>query len=733
MLAQHPPPPFNRGLAPILLVIQEANQLASNSTSVSSLDDRRWLRIGARIAEISDHGHGARDDLQLTDTQRAEAELADSDPVVPDELRHRIVPHPLRDLDPRSQVDRECRRLGPECNHRGRRLGATLEDETERVHGDGRALRWIKPDCDEDVPAGGWAWREAIRVDRIREELGVGAEAAGVIGQVNRRIEDGRCRCQTGLEPTTPQAGRVDPADIRSVTMRDERPAGQGTDQGLRRVVDVDDVGSVVPDCGRRRREQAETDGDRGELPGVWDGRARLGRVHQPRIVPGRVQSGHEVRGNERNLIDVDDVHGLALFLDDRWACGAGWTLAAPLGDYRQRAATDTAEVKVAGGAINWIAAAVVGYWLGLLIPVVSYVLYPALAVLGARLHTGTRTVLDPAPWPSVTVAIAAHNEEATIARCVASLLDQSYPGPSVQIVVGLDGCSDGTGAALEAIPSPRLRVMDLARMGKASTDNRLVESATSEVVVTTSAGSEFRAGTLERLVAPLRDPRVGCASGVFLPRPDGSVASDSEGIYWRIEYALMAAESELGILAVASGTALAFRRSLFRPIPADSDADVTIAPTVLLNGGLVVHVGDAVVFDDGPGSLSVSLRNRRRMVLRALPATLVLVPRLARTGHLMAALGLVNHKVLRWLSPFALVLWAGSAVILVAEGSPPFRLLTATLAFTALAGTGFVCATSRAGRRTIVGLAVAQVAFTLAVFDALRGRRARIWNRGPG
>ncbi len=363
----------------------------------------------------------------------------------------------------------------------------------------------------------------------------------------------------------------------------------------------------------------------------------------------------------------------------------------------------------------------------------VSYALYPAIVVLGARLRTRTQAVVDQGPWPSLTVAIAAHNEETTITRCVTALLDQSYPGPPVRILVGLDGCTDGTAAVLEAIKDPRLRVMDLPRMGKATTDNRLVESAETELVVTTSAGSEFATGSLERLVAPLRDLRVGCASGVFLPRPDGSGASEGEGLYWRVEYALMMAESRLGILAVASGTALAFRRSLFRPIPANSDADVTIAPTVLTNGGLVVHVDDAVVFDDGPGSLRATLRNRRRMALRALPATIAMVPRLVRAGHPMAALGLVNHKVFRWLTPLAAVLWLASAGALVLGGNQPYSVLTAALVLAGTATAGLVFATSRAGGRAMVSLAVAQVAFTLAVFDAVRGRRATTWNRDAG
>jgi cellulose synthase/poly-beta-1,6-N-acetylglucosamine synthase-like glycosyltransferase len=194
-----------------------------------------------------------------------------------------------------------------------------------------------------------------------------------------------------------------------------------------------------------------------------------------------------------------------------------------------------------------------------------------------------------------------------------------------------------------------------------------------------------------------------------------------------------MAAESRLGILAVASGTALAFRRLMFRPIPADSDADVTIAPTVLANGGLVVHVHEAVVWDDGPGALKVSLRNRRRMVVRALPATLAIVPSLVRTGHVVAAFGLVSHKVFRWLSPLAAVLWLASAAVLAADWDQPYVVLTAALVVAGMAAVCLVLVASRGGRAAMVGLAVAQCAFTLGVIDAARGRRARTWNREAG
>jgi cellulose synthase/poly-beta-1,6-N-acetylglucosamine synthase-like glycosyltransferase len=367
------------------------------------------------------------------------------------------------------------------------------------------------------------------------------------------------------------------------------------------------------------------------------------------------------------------------------------------------------------------------GFWLGLLVPLIGYVLYPAVVVVAARF--AHHDISATGPWPSVTVAIAAHNEQVTIARAVRSVLSQHYPGPPVSVLVGLDGCTDRTAGVLAEDPDPRLTVLDLPRAGKAQTDNRLVAAATDDVVVTTSAGAEFAMGSLTRLLEPLRDPRVGCTTGVFQPRRDGGASADGERLYWSLENQVMEAESRLGSLALASGTALAFRRSLFQPIPSDSDADVTVAPTVVLQGGRVIHVPGAIVYDEGPSSLRVVFRTRRRMTLGALPATLGLIPRLVRAGRRSAAVGLFCHKVCRWLAPFAAVIWLASATALVMRGDPTYRpiVVVMVVAAAAAATVGLLVARTRSA---VMSLAIAQAAFTLAAIDALRGRRARTWSR---
>jgi cellulose synthase/poly-beta-1,6-N-acetylglucosamine synthase-like glycosyltransferase len=369
-------------------------------------------------------------------------------------------------------------------------------------------------------------------------------------------------------------------------------------------------------------------------------------------------------------------------------------------------------------------------YAVALALPVLVYIVYPVLVRLAAR-ALGSRWTPALGEWPTVTVAIAAHNEERDIARVVESILAADYPGPPIHVLVGLDGCTDRTAAVLASIGDPRVGWLDLERAGKAATDNRLVAAIDTDVIVTTAAGAVYDPGALERLVDPFRDPSVGCVSGVFAPRQDGTGAAGDEGLYWRMEYALMAAESDLGILACASGTSMAHRRSIFRPIPLDSDGDVSLAPNAAEQGYRVRFVRDAVVRDDGPADRRTVLRNRRRMALRALPTTATFVGRLLRAHRSGPAVALLVHKLLRWLVPWCIALWLIAAMGLALLGDQSANRLTVALLAGALLAIGLSAAAGPRVRGAVLSFGTAQLAFALATFDAARGRRARMWNRG--
>lgn len=371
-------------------------------------------------------------------------------------------------------------------------------------------------------------------------------------------------------------------------------------------------------------------------------------------------------------------------------------------------------------------------FWASLTVPVAVYLGYP-FVLRGLARVVVPRPLAAVEPWPSVTVTIAAHNEERDIERAVRSCLAQPYAGPPPTILVGLDGCTDGTRAVLDSIGDPRVSYLDLERAGKAATDNRLVAAAMTDVIVTTAAGAELGPGTLERLCAPFRDPGVGCVTGVFAPRQDGSSTARGEGGYWRSEQALMGAEARLGMLATASGTCMSHRRAIFLPIPLDSDGDVAVAPNAVLAGMRVVFEPQAVVYDDGPPNLEAVLGNRRRMALRALPTTVTFIARLLASGRFRVAIGLVFHKLLRWLVPFAGIAWLMAAAALAVRGDVAYARFGLVLVAGGLAAGLALWIAGGRYRGLASSFLVAQVSFALATLDALAGRRASMWTRPPG
>jgi cellulose synthase/poly-beta-1,6-N-acetylglucosamine synthase-like glycosyltransferase len=115
---------------------------------------------------------------------------------------------------------------------------------------------------------------------------------------------------------------------------------------------------------------------------------------------------------------------------------------------------------------------------------------------------------------PSVSVIIAAYNEEKVIAHTVRALLDSNYP--NLEIVVVNDGSMDRTyEVALEAFGAdPRVRVLTKPNGGKASALNRGLMVATGEIMVSLDADTLFAPDTITRLVRHFHDPGVGAVSG---------------------------------------------------------------------------------------------------------------------------------------------------------------------------------------------------------------------------
>lgn len=282
-----------------------------------------------------------------------------------------------------------------------------------------------------------------------------------------------------------------------------------------------------------------------------------------------------------------------------------------------------------------------------------TYVGYPvALALVAGRAGKRTTPVVFPAShalpgsptWPSLTVVVAAYNEEQVIEQKIADLRRQEYPG-EVRILVVADGSTDSTPRLALAAGADVLHHRN--RAGKSAAVNRGLAATGTDLVVLTDANCFLAAGALHALAEEFTDPAVAVVGGVKSVGGD-TVQGRGEGLYWRFETALKTAESVLGAVPGAVGELVALRRAVVRPIPAGViNDDFHLACAALADGYLVRCAAGARTYEAGSLSAADELERRIRVAAGTWQTTLSHLRLLdPRRGHVSWVFG--GHRVLR-------------------------------------------------------------------------------------
>lgn len=286
-----------------------------------------------------------------------------------------------------------------------------------------------------------------------------------------------------------------------------------------------------------------------------------------------------------------------------------------------------------------------------------TWVGYAALLLLLAR---WPRARMRKAPLaPTFTLIVAARNEENNIHDCLQTLLGQEYPEDRIEIIVASDHSSDGTEDRVRQLAACDARIRLLrspVRAGKSGVQNLAAAAAGGEILFFTDANARAQSDVLRRMAANFSDPRVGLVTAKVQFHKPGDAVSKGQGFYWRYELWLRKMESDLGSLATGSGQGLAIRRALFRPLPTCYGDDCIAPLDVRLQGYRVEQEDEAIVFDTMPHSVGGELRARARMTARNWAGTLARPALLNPLRFPLTALGLVSHKLLRWLTPFLML-----------------------------------------------------------------------------
>jgi cellulose synthase/poly-beta-1,6-N-acetylglucosamine synthase-like glycosyltransferase len=291
-------------------------------------------------------------------------------------------------------------------------------------------------------------------------------------------------------------------------------------------------------------------------------------------------------------------------------------------------------------------------FWLCIFGIFYVYAGYPLLLALLSRVIS--RPPVAGPGLPSVTLLIAAYNEEAVIAEKIENSLHLDYPADKLQVLVAADGSDDRTVEVVHSFAARGVELsFDPARLGKMSAINRAMQAARYEIILFSDANNLYPPDTLRELVRFFSDPLVGAVSGSkHVLNGDGSLG-DSEGMYWKYESFIKKQETRLGSCTGVAGEIFAIRRDLFVMPPARIiNDDFFIAMQVIRQGRRVVYAPQAASMERVSQSAQEEIVRRTRIVAgryQAMSMSLGLLP----FRQPLVVWQVISHKFMRPLVPF--------------------------------------------------------------------------------
>ena len=306
-------------------------------------------------------------------------------------------------------------------------------------------------------------------------------------------------------------------------------------------------------------------------------------------------------------------------------------------------------------------------FWTSLGVILYVYAGYPL--ILAAMALRAKPTGSDENYLPSVSLIIAAYNEEKVLREKLENCLALDYPPDRLEIVVASDGSTDATNAIVEAYADRGIILRKVVpRGGKTRALNTVIPKTRGEILVLSDANTMYRPDAIRKLVRHFVDPAVGAVSGDVRLVDAAKSHAHSEGLYYRYERWLQGLESQVGSIIGADGGMYAVARSHFRP-PPDGIVldDFVISMTVARLGFRVLYDPEAIATEQGTLTAREEFFRKVRIIAGGIQALRLRVG-LPSLRQPILMLGYLSHKLLRWLVPCLLLLSFLSSAALARE-----------------------------------------------------------------
>ncbi|MBD3272260.1 MAG: glycosyltransferase [Elusimicrobia bacterium] len=286
---------------------------------------------------------------------------------------------------------------------------------------------------------------------------------------------------------------------------------------------------------------------------------------------------------------------------------------------------------------------------------------------------------------PSMTLIIAAYNEEDAIEKKVQQSLALEYPKDLLQIIVASDASTDRTDEIVKQYESRGVVLFrQSVRLGKSAALNAVVSSlATGEILVFTDATTEIQQDSLIAIAGYFHDQRTGavCGNLRFIDH-----VSHGESMYWRYEKLLRKYEGKIGFLPFVSGAFYAIQKKIYSSTPGEIPDDSNSPLQALKIKKYVVFAENAVATEISPRFEEDLFSVKVRGIVRELNSIRYNRVLLNPFEYFFPSLILFNHRILRYSIPFLLLLLFVSNVFLISMHSIYMMMFMLQLIFYVLA-----------------------------------------------
>jgi peptidoglycan/xylan/chitin deacetylase (PgdA/CDA1 family)/GT2 family glycosyltransferase len=238
----------------------------------------------------------------------------------------------------------------------------------------------------------------------------------------------------------------------------------------------------------------------------------------------------------------------------------------------------------------------------------------------------------------SVSVIIAAYNEEKVIAQTVRAALDSHYS--ELEIIVVDDGSTDRTAEVVSAAfgAEPRVRLLRKPNGGKASALNLALRQAQGAVIVAQDADTLLGLEAIGRLTRHFADPRVGAVCGNVRVGNVRNLLTRWQALeYITSQNFDRRAYDLLNCITVVPGAVGAWRREAILGLggyASDTLAEDTDLTWAMREAGwLILNDSTAVAYTEAPDTMRSLARQRFRWTFGTLQNLRKHLPALFRYG----------------------------------------------------------------------------------------------------